>query len=122
MPSMIFVHILLKLVVRLTSSGLRYEIVIGTEKSLRIGTKDGRGQGLSSNSTGESMNYSVMEFFILKELGKPKSLIKFVKDRLGHDLRYSLNCEKIKKLSWKPETSFEEGIKVTIEWYVKNRW
>jgi len=68
----------------------------------------------------EKTNLEVANF-ILKELGKPKSLIKFVKDRPGHDLRYSLNCEKIKKLGWKPRTSFEEGMKKTIEWYVK-RW
>lgn len=45
----------------------------------------------------EKMNLEVVNF-ILKELNRPKSLIKFVKDRLGHDLRYSLNCEKIKAL------------------------
>lgn len=69
----------------------------------------------------EKMNLEIANF-ILKELGKPKSLIKFVTDRPGHDLRYSLNCEKIKKLGWKPDTSFEEGVKKTIEWYVDNRW
>jgi len=59
---------------------------------------------------------------ILKELGKPKSLIKFVKDRPGHDLRYSLNCTKIRKLGWRAKTSFEDGIRRTIKWYKENRW
>jgi len=59
---------------------------------------------------------------ILKGLNKPKSLIEFVMDRPGHDFRYSLNCEKIKKLGWKPKVRFEEGIEKTIKWYVENRW
>lgn len=57
---------------------------------------------------------------ILKLMDKPESLIRFVKDRLGHDLRYSLNTEKIQELGWKPETKFKEGIKKTIEWYKQN--
>jgi len=52
--------------------------------------------------------------FTLKELGKPKSLIKFVKDRPGHDLRYSLDCKKIVALGWKPRYSFDSALKETI--------
>ena len=49
------------------------------------------------------------------------SLIKHVKDRLGHDKRYSINSSKIRsELSWKPKVSFNEGIKKTIKWYLKN--
>jgi dTDP-glucose 4,6-dehydratase len=59
---------------------------------------------------------------ILKLMNKPESLIEFVKDRPGHDLRYSLDISKIQKLGWKPKTSFQEGIRKTIEWYVKNEW
>ncbi len=58
---------------------------------------------------------------ILKILGKPESLIKFVQDRAGHDRRYSLDCSKIKKLGWKPEYNFESALKETVEWYTKNR-
>jgi dTDP-glucose 4,6-dehydratase len=48
--------------------------------------------------------------------------IKFVKDRPGHDIRYALNSNKIKKkLSWKPKTSFSEGIKLTLNWYFENK-
>ena len=48
--------------------------------------------------------------------------IKFVKDRPGHDLRYALNSKKIiKKLYWKPKTSFNEGIKKTFLWYLNNK-
>lgn len=61
---------------------------------------------------------------ILKQLNKPSSLMKHVKDRLGHDRRYSLDSSKIKKLGWKPEKSkdFENTLKQTIQWYVKNDW
>lgn len=58
---------------------------------------------------------------ILKFLGKGEDLIEFVKDRPGHDRRYSIKCEKIKELGWKAETDFEEGLKITIKWYIENR-
>ncbi len=59
---------------------------------------------------------------ICKELNKPESLIKFVPDRKGHDLRYAINPEKIYlRLGWLPETRFEEGIKLTIKWYLNNK-
>ncbi|MEW6455276.1 MAG: dTDP-glucose 4,6-dehydratase [Acidobacteriota bacterium] len=57
---------------------------------------------------------------ILELLNKPDSLIKFVKDRPGHDKRYSLKWEKIKKLGWQPEISINEGLKLTIKWYREN--
>ena len=56
---------------------------------------------------------------ILSELGKPKSLIEHVPDRHGHDQRYAIDPEKAnKELNWDPVTSFEDGIKKTIEWYL----
>jgi dTDP-glucose 4,6-dehydratase len=58
---------------------------------------------------------------ILDLLGKSESLITYVEDRLGHDLRYSLDSTKTKKLGWKPEWSFEDGLKQTVEWYRDNR-
>lgn len=59
---------------------------------------------------------------ILKELGKPESLIKFVKDRPGHDRRYGIDATKIRtELGWEPKTNFESGIKKTIDWYLNNR-
>lgn len=57
---------------------------------------------------------------ILNILGKPESLIQFVKDRPGHDYRYSLNSSKIRKLGWKPKVDFETGIKETVNWYKQN--
>ena len=59
---------------------------------------------------------------ICKELGKSDDLITYVQDRKGHDLRYAIDPSKIhNELSWLPETKFEEGIKKTIEWYLKNK-
>lgn len=59
---------------------------------------------------------------VLRELGKGEELIQFVTDRPGHDRRYAINPEKIsRELGWKPKTSFEEGIKKTIEWYLKHK-
>lgn len=57
---------------------------------------------------------------ILKVLGKDESLIKFVTDRKGHDLRYSMNGSKLKALGFKLEESFENGLAKTIEWYKAN--
>ncbi len=53
---------------------------------------------------------------ILSLVGKPHSLIQFVKDRPGHDIRYSLNADKIRSLGWEPQISFEEGMQTTAAW------
>ncbi|MHC4477324.1 MAG: dTDP-glucose 4,6-dehydratase [Planctomycetota bacterium] len=58
---------------------------------------------------------------ILERLGKPKSLIKHVTDRLGHDRRYAIDAGKIiDQLNWRPSVSFEQGLEQTIEWYLQN--
>lgn len=61
---------------------------------------------------------------ILRELGKPESLITYVKDRPGHDRRYAIDPTKIhSELGWLPRTPFDEGIKRTIRWYLDNeKW
>ena len=59
---------------------------------------------------------------LLDLLGKPKTLIKYVADRLGHDRRYAIDCSKIEReLGWTPQISFETGLHDTIEWYKANR-
>ena len=78
--------------------------------------KAGESYNIAANQ--ELENIQVVKT-ILKLIGKPESLIKFVKDRPGHDLRYSLCTEKIQEF-WKPETTFKQGIKATIEWYRRN--
>jgi dTDP-glucose 4,6-dehydratase len=69
----------------------------------------------------EKMNIEVIEL-ILKQLKKPKSLIKHVKDRPGHDRRYAIEAKKIMtELHWRPAVTFEQGIQKTIDWYLRNK-
>ena len=59
---------------------------------------------------------------ILDAMGKDESSIKYVEDRLGHDRRYAIANDKItSELGWEPSITFEEGIKLTIEWYLNNQ-
>lgn len=59
---------------------------------------------------------------ILNAMGKDESSIEYVKDRLGHDRRYAISNDKIQsELGWEPSLTFEEGIKITIDWYLKNQ-
>ena len=58
---------------------------------------------------------------LLRVMGKPESLLSYVKDRPGHDRRYALKCEKMKQeLGWKPQISLDEGLRQTIDWYRTN--
>ena len=56
-------------------------------------------------------------------MGYGEEMIEFVKDRPGHDRRYAINAEKISNLGWRPKyprEKFEEGLKETVNWYLKN--
>lgn len=65
----------------------------------------------------EKANIEIVKI-ILKELGKPESLITYVADRKGHDQRYAIDPSKaMKELGWAPTTMFADGIKLTIKWY-----
>lgn len=69
----------------------------------------------------EMKNIDIVKI-ICKELNKPESLITYVADRKGHDMRYAIDPTKIHgELGWLPETKFEDGIKKTIKWYLDNR-
>ena len=69
----------------------------------------------------EKQNIEIVKL-ILNDLNKPESLIKYVDDRLGHDRRYAIDSSKIQnELGWKPEYTFETGIKETIKWYLDNQ-
>ncbi len=58
---------------------------------------------------------------ILRLLGKPEGLIRYVQDRPGHDRRYAIDCSKLdRELGWKPQIKFEEGLAATIRWYQQN--
>ncbi len=69
----------------------------------------------------EKTNLEITER-ILKKLEKPQSLMTHVKDRLGHDRRYSIDCSKIGDLGWQPKHEFEEALDKTITWFMENRW
>ena len=80
--------------------------------------RDGEVYNLGGNC--ERTNIDIVRS-ILEIMGKPESLITYVKDRPGHDRRYAIDSSKIEKeLGWKPEVNFEQGLKDTIEWYMKN--
>ena len=69
----------------------------------------------------EMANIDIVKL-ICKELGKPESLISFVTDRKGHDMRYAIDPSKIHhELGWLPKMKFEDGIRKTISWYLNNR-
>ena len=59
---------------------------------------------------------------ILEMLGQDESSIEFVEDRKGHDLRYSLDCTKLKDMGWRPEYDFDTALEFTVNWYMENRW
>jgi len=69
----------------------------------------------------EMRNIDIVKL-ILKKLKKDESLITFVKDRAGHDMRYAIDPSKIhNELGWLPETSFKDGIELTVDWYLDNK-
>ncbi len=69
----------------------------------------------------EMRNIDIVKL-ICKYLDKPESLITYVADRKGHDMRYAIDPTKIhNELGWLPETKFSDGIKLTIDWYLNNR-
>jgi len=81
--------------------------------------KDGEVYNIGGNN--ERTNLQIVKI-ILKELGKPESLITYVKDRAGHDLRYAIDPSKtIREFNWQPTILFDEGIKKTIKWYLDNK-
>lgn len=79
------------------------------------------GETYNIGGQNEKTNLEITKL-ILNALGKDENSIEYVKDRLGHDKRYAISSEKIKKeLGWKPLYTFEDGIKQTIDWYLKNQ-
>jgi len=90
------------------------------EAIFKIIEKGKPGEIYNVGSGEERRNIDVVKS-ILKLLGKSEDLITFVKDRPGHDYRYSLNSEKIEKeLGWIAKVKFEEGIERTVKWYLDN--
>lgn len=91
-------------------------------KAIDLIIRKGReGEVYNIGGHNERSNIDVVKT-ILKRLGKPESLITYVTDRKGHDMRYAIDPTKIREeLGWSPETSFDEGIQKTVDWYLNNR-
>ena len=86
-----------------------------------VARKGREGEIYNIGGHNERTNLQVVKA-ILRELGKPESLITFVKDRPGHDRRYAIDPSKIHaELGWLPETNFDDGIRETVAWYLANR-
>lgn len=79
------------------------------------------GEAYNIGARNERQNLEVVSS-ILDALGKPHSLINYVKDRLGHDRRYAIDPTKVEtEIGWKPQTTWEEGLRKTIGWYQENQ-
>ena len=79
------------------------------------------GEVYNIGGNNEKKNIEIIKL-ILENLDKPESLIKYVKDRPGHDRRYAIDSSKIQdELGWKPKYTFETGIAETIQWYLDNK-
>ncbi|WP_368658030.1 dTDP-glucose 4,6-dehydratase [Metabacillus halosaccharovorans] len=79
------------------------------------------GEVYNIGGNNEQTNVSIVEK-ILTKLERPKSLITYVQDRMGHDRRYAIDASKIRsELGWSPNYRFEVGIEQTIEWYINNQ-
>jgi dTDP-glucose 4,6-dehydratase len=90
----------------------------GVEAAWRKGTP---GEGYNFGGRCEKTNLD-LTFTLLDLLGKPRTLIRYVKDRPGHDRRYAIDCSKAEReLGWRPEWTFEKGIQDTIAWYRSNQ-
>ncbi|WP_141432901.1 dTDP-glucose 4,6-dehydratase [Bacillus sp. 03113] len=83
--------------------------------------KGRNGEVYNVGGNNERTNLEIVKT-ILEQLGKPESLIKHVKDRLGHDRRYAIDATKLRtELGWNPKYTFDTGIKQTIQWYLDNQ-
>ncbi|MHC4635174.1 MAG: dTDP-glucose 4,6-dehydratase [Planctomycetota bacterium] len=87
----------------------------------KVLTESPPGEVYNIGGDSEKTNLEVVEL-ILERLKKPKSLIKHVTDRPGHDRRYAIDADKIMtRLKWRPSVTFQQGINMTIDWYLENR-
>lgn len=91
------------------------------EAILRVFEEGKNGSSYNIAGHNEIDNNTIVKM-ILRMMGKPDTLLKHVKDRPGHDFRYSLNTTKIQKeLGWKPQYTFQKGLNLTVNWYINNK-
>jgi len=126
-----------KLIPRLVTNGLRGKSlpIYGTGENIRdwlfvedncraiqlVLEKGEKGRVYNIAGGNEKKNIEIARE-ILRHLSLPESKINFIRDRQGHDFRYSLDCEKIHHLDWEPQVAFDDGLQRTIEWYRSNQW
>jgi len=92
-------------------------------EALDLVLERGRSGEIYNISSGNELDNLTLVKKILRIMGKDESLIEFVEDRPGHDVRYSLDSSKVRReLRWRPRRSLEEALKETVEWYLKNKW
>lgn len=79
--------------------------------------------GEAYNVAGEDIRHNIdVVKALLKHLNKPESLIRYVRDREGHDRRYCMDATKLRALGWRRQHRFEDGLAETINWYLNNEW
>jgi len=84
--------------------------------------EQGKAGNIYNVGGGHELTNLALTELLLDALGKPRSLVRFVPDRLGHDRRYALDCQKVfRELGWQPLVDFPGGLERTIRWYVENR-
>lgn len=90
-------------------------------RAIRLMMEKGENGSIYNVSAANEMPNVEIASMILRKLGKPKELIRFVEDRPGHDFRYSLDSSRIRKeLGWAPSHSFRDSLSATVDWYAKN--
>ncbi len=96
--------------------------VLDNCRAIELILQKGRVGGIYNIGGGYEITNLELTKKILNLMSKGDDYIQYVSDRLGHDRRYSLGCDKIKELGWKSEVDFDLGLKKTIEWYGENMW
>jgi dTDP-glucose 4,6-dehydratase len=85
--------------------------------------QEGKAGEVYNVSAGNEITNIAIAKKILATLHRPETLVTFVEDRPGHDIRYSLDSSKTRsKLNWKPKSSFKKALESTVKWYVNNEW
>jgi dTDP-glucose 4,6-dehydratase len=126
-----------KLIPRLVTSALRGRPlpIYGTGENVRdwifvedncaaiqlVLEKGAKGETYNIAGGNEKRNLDIARE-ILRYMSLSETMIQFVADRPGHDLRYSLDCEKVRRLGWEPSVEFEDGLRKTVDWYRQNEW
>jgi len=89
---------------------------------IKVSLKGKWGESYNISANNETNNLTIVKK-ILKILGKPSNMFFHTEDRPGHDFRYSLDSSKIRKtIKWKTEYDFEEALKLTVKWYLENKY